>query len=431
VTKILRAQLFHTPKSPFDDDGALEAIGDGAVAFDERILASGSFDEVRGRYPAAEVLDARGAVLLPGLVDTHVHYPQIHVIGAMGLRLLEWLRERTLVEEVKLAEPGYARLVARTFLRALLKNGTTTALVFGSHHPSAQEILFEEAWGLGLRLTSGLVLSDRNLHPNLEASPEHCFEASRLLIERWHGRGRLRYAVTPRFSLSCTEAMLEVAGTLLAENPGVMFQTHINENVEEIRTVAELFPWARDYLETYERYGLAGPRSVFAHNVHITDGELSRLASSRAAVAHCPSSNAFIGSGLFSMRRHLEHGVRVALGSDVGGGTGFSLLKEGLEAYQMQMLLQERGCKLSPAHLLYLATRAGAEALGLANEVGDLTPGKSADFVLLRPAKDSTLAAVLGHSPSAEATLGAVFTLAREESVEEVYLAGRPMLASL
>jgi guanine deaminase len=427
---IVRAQLFHTPTNPFLYGGALVSIHDGALAFgDGRILEVGDFAKVSRAYPDAGVKDARGSLILPGMVDTHVHYPQIHVIGAMGLRLLDWLRERTLPEEVRLKDPGYARLVAKGFLRGLLQNGTTTALVFGAHFAAAQEILFEEAHGLGLRLSSGLVISDRNLHPALESTPEACYEESRALVERWHGRGRLRYAVTPRFSVSCSEAMLEVAGALLGENPEVMLQTHLNENVDEIALVGRLFPWAGDYLETYERYGLVGPGSVFAHNVHVSDGELIHLAQARAAVAHCPSSNAFIGSGLFNMRRHLEHGVRFGLGTDVGGGTGFSLLKEGLAAYACQMLLQAEGYPLTPAHLLYLATLAGAKALGLADEVGDFTPGKSADFVLIRPPKGSTLEAVLAHSPTAEAALGAVFTLAREESVREVYIAGSPVFS--
>ncbi len=424
---LLRARVFHTPRNPFSEAGALEAITDGAVAFEGgRIVALGSAGEMQRRFPGA-VLSGDGAdYLLPGFIDTHVHYPQTRVIGAMGLTLLDWLRQRTLPEEVRLADEGYARGVAQRFVRSLLQNGTTTALVFGAHFAGAQESLFAAAEGAGLRVTSGLVLSDRLLRPELHADPETCYRQSEALIGRWHGRGRLRYAVTPRFSLSCSEGVLEAAGALLRAHPGVWFQTHLNESLEEIRTVAELFPWAGDYLGTYERFGLVGPRSVFAHNVHVSDGELGRLAAARSSVAHCSSSNMFIGSGLFPLKRHLERGVKVGLGSDVGGGTGFSLLKEGLMSYQGQMLL-ENGYPLGPAHLLYLATRAGALALGL-DEVGDLTPGREADFVLLRPPPESTLAEVLAHSPSAEASLGALFTLAREESVAEVYIAGEPLL---
>jgi guanine deaminase len=266
-------------------------------------------------------------------------------------------------------------------------------------------------------------VSDRNLLPELHRSSEAAYDASASLARRWHGRGRLRYAVTPRFSLSCSDDMLAACGALLEGSDDLFLTSHINENVDEVAFVGDLFPWSRDYLDTYERFGLVGPRSVLAHDVHATDDELRRLGAARATIAHCPSSNSFLGSGIFPMKRHLEHGVRVALGTDVGAGTGFSMLKEGLVAYQAQML-HPSGQMLGPAHLLYLATRAGAEALGLEDTIGDLTPGKSADLVLLRPPELSMLAAVLAQSPSPEAGLGALFTLAREDSVAEVRVAG-------
>jgi guanine deaminase len=424
MTTIVRAQVLHTPRDPFAGDGALEAFSDGAVAFEGgRILATGDWERVRAEHPDAEVLDERDAILLPGLIDTHVHYPQIAIIGAMGLDLLDWLEQRTLPEEARLADTAYARDVARRFLRGLAANGTTTALVFGAHFPGAQECLFEEAEASGLRLSSGLVVSDRNLRDELHLTPEQAYGDSLALAERWHGRGRLRYAVTPRFSVSCSEAMLEACGALLRDRPDLLLTSHINESRREIEFVLEQFPWASDYLQTYERYGLVGERSVLAHDVHVSDGELGRLAAARASVAHCPSSNAFLGSGIFSMRRHHAHGVRFALGTDVGAGTGLSLFKEGLMAYHVQMIRTD-GHRIGPAHLLYLATRAGALALGLGDEVGDLSPGRAADFVLVRPPADGTLAAVLADSPSAEASLGALFTLAREECVAEVRVAG-------
>jgi guanine deaminase len=420
--RLVRAQLFHTPANPFRTPSALEAHADGGLALaGGRVLACGDFDDVRRRYPAAEVVDARGSVLLPGLVDTHVHYPQLPIIGAMGMRLLAWLEQRTLPHEEAFADAAFARAQARIFLRHLARNGTTSALVFGAHFAGAMDAFFAEAERSGLRITAGLVVSDVRLTAALHTTPERAFNEGLGLIERWHGRGRLRYAVTPRFSLSCSEALLEACGELFRQVPDLVFTSHLNETPDEIAAVRKSFPWAQDYLATYERYGLVARRSVFAHDVHPTDGELARLSHAQASVAHCPSSNSFIGSGLFPLRRHLEHSVRVALGSDVGGGTGLSLLKEGLEAYQHQML-REDGYLLTPAHLLYLATRAGAEALGL--DTGDFVPGKRADFVLLRPPPESTLEAVLAHSPSAEAALGALFTLAREESVEATYVSG-------
>ncbi|MBA3907917.1 MAG: guanine deaminase [Pseudonocardiales bacterium] len=429
MSTILRGQVFHTPRNPFLEEAALESFDDGAVAFDAdgRILATGPYAEVRRAHADADVEELPDAILLPGLIDTHVHFPQLGIIGAMGLQLLEWLRTRTLPEEARLADEAVARETAQLFLRRLIANGTTSALVFGSHFPRAQEIFFHEAQDSGLRITSGLVVSDRELLPALHRTPEQAYEASEMLMRRWHGRGRLRYAVTPRFSLSCSDGMLEACEAVLRAHEQLFFTSHLNENPDEVKAVAGLFPWARDYLDTYERFSLVGERSVFAHDVHVSDDELRRLGAAGASIAHCPSSNAFLGSGLFPMRRHLEHGVRVALGTDVGAGTSFSLFNEGLSAYLGQMLRPD-GQRLGPVELLYLATRAGAEALEL-QEVGDLTPGRSADVIVIRPPEGGTLQAVLRRSPSPEARLGAIFTLAGEASVDEVRIAGRVVAA--
>ena len=432
MTTLVRAQILHTPRSPFAHGrDALEAYSDGGLAYDDggRIVGLGSFADVRAAHPHADVVDASDAVLVPGLVDLHVHYPQVAVVGAMGMTLLDWLATRTLPEEARLADTTYATAVARDFVGGLARNGTTTALVFGSHFAGAQEAFFAVAERSGLRITSGLVVSDRNLMAVLHQTPEDAYAQSRELLERWHGRGRLRYAVTPRFSLSCTDAMLEVCGTLMGDGDGVFFTSHLNENPAEIQAVDELFPWSRDYLDTYERFGLVGRRSVFAHNVHVTASELTRLQRADASIAHCPSSNAFLASGIFAMKRHCAHGVRFGLGTDVGAGTGLSLFKEGLMAYHVQMV-REGGELIGPEHLLYLATKAGAEALGLEDEIGDLSPGRSADFVLLRPPAGGTLDTVLRNSPSVDATLGALFTLAREECVAEVRVAGDVVFAA-
>lgn len=422
--KLFRGRIVHTPYDPFAGEEGAEYFDDGALAVEGgRIAALGPYLELRRRYPEAEVHGEKGDLLLPGFVDTHVHFPQVYVVGGMGLPLLEWLERRTLPEEARFADPHYARTVAKSFFRRLLMNGTTAALVFGAHFFEAQRAFFEEGAASGLTIASGLVLSDRRLRPELHTSPEQAYAESAQLIREWHGKGRLRYAVTPRFAVSAGEGILEAAGALLQEFPGVLFQTHLNESEAEIRLVAELFPQALDYLDVYDRFGLVRRGSVFAHDVHVTDRQLRRLAEARGAVAHCPSSNAFLGSGLFPMARHVAHGVRFALGSDVGAGTGFSLFKEGLMAYQAQML-QGEGFPLTPVHLLYLATRAGAIALGMDGEIGDLQTGKRADFLVARPLAGSTLATVVSRAESLVDLLAALFTLAGEESVAEVYLAG-------
>jgi guanine deaminase len=339
------------------------------------------------------------------------------------------LEQCALPEEARMSDHSHACRIAREFVRALASHGTTTALVFGAHFAPATAALFEAAEAAGLRIASGQVLSDRLLRPELHRTPEQAYRESSLLIQSFHGRGRLLYAVTPRFALSTSEAMLEVCETLLNEHEGLLLQTHLNENLQEIAEVARLFPWASDYLAVYERFGLAGPNAVMAHDVHPSDSELDRLASSGTAVAHCASSNAALGSGLFPLKRHINARVRCALGTDVGGGTGFGLLREGLQAYLLQRVAPN-GMLLNAGHLLYLVTLAGAEALGLSAETGDFRSGKSADFVYLRPPADSPLAAVLEREQSPERMLSAIFTLADAESVREVRVAGSVVHAS-
>ncbi len=422
--EILRAPLFHTPRNPFYEDGALVAHSDGALLIrNGRIAGSGDYAAVRAANRDAETRDLRGGFLLPGFIDTHVHFPQLRVIGGLGRQLLDWLEHHALPEEARMADRTYACETAHGFVRALASHGTTTALVFGAHFAPATAALFEAAEACGLRIASGMVLSDRALREELYQRPECAYRDSTSLIRRFHGNGRARYAVTPRFALSASEAMLEVCQTLMRENPGVLFQTHINENPLEIVEVARSFAWAKDYLAVYERYDLSGPGSVMAHNVHPSESEIERLGASGTAVSHCPCSNAALGSGFFPLKRHIDARVKCALGTDVGGGTGFGMLKEGLQAYMLQRLAPE-GMLLSPAHLLYLATRAGAEALRLEQETGDFEAGKSADFVYVKAPEGSPLEAVIERAESMEQILAAIFTLGDSASVREVRVEG-------
>jgi guanine deaminase len=422
--ELLRAPLFHTPRNPFRDASALESFPDGGLLIREgRVAACGDYANVRATHPEVPTVDLRGGFLLPGFIDTHIHFPQLRVLGGLGRSLLDWLEHCALPEEARMADHSHACRVARGFVHALASHGTTTALVFGAHFAPATAALFEAAEDAGIRIAAGQVLSDRRLSSELHQTPERAYRESSLLIERFHRSGQLTYAVTPRFALSTSEAMLEVCQTLLREHLGLLFQTHLNENVQEVAEVARLFPWAADYLAVYERFGLNRSSAVMAHNIHSTESELERLVSSGATVAHCPSSNAALGSGLFPMRRHINAGVRCALGTDVGGGIGFGMLKEGLQAYLLQRVAPD-GMLLDAGHLLYLATLAGAEALGLGEETGDFRVGKSADLVYLRPPLDSPLAAVLEREQSPEQVLAAIFTLAGLESVREVRVAG-------
>jgi guanine deaminase len=429
--ELLRAPLFHTPRNPFLQDRALESHWDGGLLVrDGRVAACGDFDAIRAANPKATTVDLRGGFLLPGLIDTHIHFPQLRVLGALGRSLLDWLEDCALPEEARMADESYARQTAQGFVRALASHGTTTALVFGAHFAAATAALFEAGRASGLRIVSGMVMSDRQLRPELHQTPDSAYRDSSDLIRCFHGRGRLLYAVTPRFALSTSEAMLEVCQTLRKEHEGLRAQTHLNENPLEIAEVARLFPWASDYLAVYERFGLDGRGAVMAHNVHASASEVERLGASGTAIAHCPCSNAALGSGLFALKRHVKAGVRVALGTDVGGGTGFSLFKEALQAYLLQRIAPE-GMVLNAAQMLYLATRAGAEALGLEEEIGDFQPGKAADLVYIRPPADAPLAAVLERTEAPEQALAAIFTLARAESVREVRVEGSIVYRSI
>jgi len=423
-SELLRAPLFHTPRNPFHNADALESSADGGLLIrDGRIAACDDYRTLRAAHPEVATVDLRGGYLLPGFVDAHIHFPQLRVLGSMGRTLLDWLEHCALPEESRLADAAYACRIAHAFVHALVSHGTTTALIFGAHFAPATAALFEAADATGLRIAAGQVFSDRRLRPDLHQTPEQAWRDATMLIQRFHGHGRLRYAVTPRFALSASEAMLEVCQTLLAEHVGLLVQTHINEDVAEIAEVGRLFPWASDYLAIYERYGLARPRAVMAHNVHPSDSQLERLAASGTAIAYCPSSNASLGAGLFPLRRHVKAGVPCALGTDVGGGTGFGMLKEGLQACLLQRITPD-GMVLDAAHLLYLSTLAGAEALGVSEETGDFGIGKSADFVYLRPPEKSPLAAVLELEQDPKRVLSAIFTLAGAESVREVRVGG-------
>ena len=341
--ELFRATIFHTPQNPFSfDAGDLRSLvcyeDGGLLVRGGRIAACGEYAAIRDAHPGIATTDRRGGFLVPGFVDAHVHFPQARIIGAMGRSLLDWLEHVALPEEGRLSDSSYAATTAALFLRGLASHGTTTALAFGAHFADATAELFEAAARSGLRIVSGLVVSDRMLRDELHVTPEQAYRESTLLVDRYHKRGRLLYAVTPRFAYSTSDAMLEVCRQLMTDHSDVRLQTHINENTSEIRELARLFPWAPDYLAIYERYGLSNERCVMAHNVHATSHEIERLAAAGTAIAHCPASNAALGSGCFPLRRHIEAGVTCALGTDVGGGIGFGMLKEGLHAYLTQRL---------------------------------------------------------------------------------------------
>jgi guanine deaminase len=424
--RIYRAQVLDAPDDPCRG-GALRAEADAGLLVDaDGLIADrGPFAAVRGRNPSADVCELSGGLLLPGFVDAHVHFPQARIIGGLGMPLLDWLERCALPEEARMADLEYAREVAAEFVSGLADAGTTTALVFGAHFAPAVDALFSAASDRGLRITSGLVVSDRRLRPELHTTAQRAYDVGLALASRWHREGRCRYAVIPRFALSCSDEMLASCAALHAAIPGSWLTSHVNENPAEIAAVQELFGCS--YVETYHRHHLIGPRTVLAHDVHPTEPELECLAAGGAAVAHCPTSNASLGSGLFPLDRHLAHRVPVSLGTDVGGGTGYSMFKEGLQAYFMQQLRGPEGVPLTAGHLLHLATAAGAAALGLREQIGDLSIGKRFDALWLRPPPGSPLEVGLRHADGPDQALARAFAMGVSSDVAAVWVDGAPV----
>ncbi len=403
-----RAHVFH-------DDGVL-VVRDGCV------VETGDWSAVRDSLPEGTgVVDYRGRLILPGFVDTHIHYPQSDIIASYGEQLLEWLDLYTFPTERRFADPAHAREVASFFLDELLRNGTTSAMVFATVHPASVDAIFEAACARGMAIASGKVLMDRNCPEFLRDTAESGYEDSAALIERWHGRDRLCYAVTPRFAPTSTDRQLELAGRLLDEHPGVLMQTHVAENMDEVRWVAELFPWSRSYLDVYDHFGLLRRGSVCAHCIHLDRADRRRMATTGAAMSFCATSNLFLGSGLFDLDAARDDGVAVGIGTDVGGGTSFSMLRTLAESYKVAQLARQR---LSPLRAFYLATLGGARALGQEDRLGNLAPGVPADFIVLDPAATPLMARRMARADGLVEALFVLMMLGDDRAVEATYVAG-------
>jgi guanine deaminase len=420
-----RSALLHALDDP--RAGSPEAVvhhPDGLlVVEDSHVAAFGPYAEIAPTLPAGTpVTELPGRLITPGFVDAHIHYPQTDIMAAWGSQLLDWLNNHTYPAEQAFADRAHANEAADFFLTELLRNGTTSALVFGTVHKTSVDALFESALTRNMRLIAGKVLMDRHAPPALTDTVETGRADTEALIRAWRGRGRLGYAVTPRFAVTSTDAQLAMAGQVAAAHPEVLIHTHMAENRDEIARVGELFPGARDYLDVYARHGLVTPRSVFAHCVHCDDDALRRMHAAGASAAFCPSSNLLLGSGLFSLKRACACGVTVGLGTDVGGGGSFSLLHMMGEAYKVGQLAGET---LDPLHGFYLATLAGARALKIDSQVGNLAPGKEADFVVLDLAATRLLARRTAGARTIAETLFVLSILGDDRAVERTYLAGK------
>ena len=380
-----RSNFLDFVDDPFyvSESQSVRYLADGLLVVENgKVKELGSYEILKDKYSSVSVNNYPGMLIMPGFVDTHIHYPQTEIIAAYGEQLLEWLNKYTFPTEGKFKDADYAQKIAAIFLDELLKNGTTTALVFAAVYPQSVDAFFTEAYRRNLRMISGKVMMDRNAPDFLLDTAESSYRESKQLIEKWHNKGRLLYAVTPRFAVTSTQEQLDLAGKLLAEFKGVYLHTHLSENIDEVTLVEKLFPDCQDYLHIYEGAGLVCDRSIFAHGVQLSDSEFQRLSQAKSAIAFCPTSNLFLGSGLFRLHKakSVEHPVKVGLATDIGGGTSFSMLQTAKEAYKVAQLQRQ---KLSPFQALFLATLGGARALSLEDKIGNFDVGKEADFIVL------------------------------------------------
>lgn len=409
----------------------LQCWSAGALAVDNAgyIVAVGEAIDVLKQYPQALVRDFGDAVICPGFIDLHLHFPQTNMIGCFGEKLLGWLERYTFPLEQSFSEPLVAKKWSRIFMTELLANGTTTSVVFSSSHEEATDILFDEADRCGVRAVIGKVSMDRHAPDALLEGVEKDYFSHESLVSKWHGKDdRLYYALTPRFAPSCSDALMTSLGALKRKHHDLFVQTHFAESKEELIWVRELFPDDRDYLAVYERFGLIGPKTILAHAIHASQTEIQRMIDAGARIAHCPTSNLFLGSGLFPLEA-LVGNTAVGLGTDVGGGTSFSMWRTMDEAYKIQQL---RGHSASPASLFHMATLAGAQALGMQDRIGSLEVGKQADFQVLDWQRNrllrERLAGQLVECPSDR--LFAMMHLADDRLVKEVFVRGKSVFKS-
>ena len=429
LTRAIRGRVLHFLRDPQFHEDAYQYWDDGVlIVTNGRIAAAGDYTQLAARIPAdAEIVDHRGKLIVPGFIDTHVHYPQTDMIASPSPGLLHWLETYTFPEERRFADPDYARGVAGFFTEELLRNGTTSAVVWSTVHKASAEALFAESEARNLRMVTGKVMMDRNCPEFLRDTAETGARDSADLLSRWHNKGRLAYAITPRFAPTSTEAQLAACGELARAYPDAFIQTHVAENRDEVKWVAELFPDARSYLDVYDRYGLLRPGAMYGHAIYLDQGDRRRLADSGAAVAHCPTSNLFLGSGFYDFHQSDANRLNVTLATDVGGGTSFSMFRTMNAAHKVARM---GGYYLTALRMFYLATRAAAEALGWTGRVGSFGEGCEADFVVLDPKATPLIARRSNRSETLEEELFAFAMLGDDRVIDSVYIMGEPVRAA-
>lgn len=424
----LRGTLVSFSDDPFlvDPAQAFRHETDGLILCREGVIeAVGPYVSLKSSLPAdVQIADYSGCILSAGFIDTHVHYVQTGMIASWGKQLLTWVEDYIYPAEEAFIDAAHGRLVASVFCDALLRNGTTTACIYCAVYAQSVDALFEEAMRRNMRLIAGKCMMDRNVPEALHDTAQSGYDQSKALIERWHGKGRLLYAITPRWAGSSTPAQLEAAGALWREHPDLNVQTHIAENRTEVAFVTGLFPERKDFLDIYEHYGLVGRRTVLGHCVWFSDDEFARVHERDASISHCPTSNLFLGSGLFRMRvaKDPKRPIHVGLGTDIGAGTSLSLLATLNEAYKIAAL---NSAPITALEGLYLATLGGARSLGLEDRIGSLAAGREADIVVLDPKATPLLAFREQRSRSLEETLFVLMTLGDDRAVRATYIAGK------
>lgn len=419
---LLRGRVLSFKRAPqaIDDMDALVYLENGAILVaNGMILAVGDYGDLKGQ---GEEIDHRPHLLLPGFIDPHIHFPQTQVVGSYAAELLDWLNDHTFPEEMRFTDPAHAQRIAKAFVEQLLANGTTTAMAFCSSSPVSVDAYFAESKRRSLRMLGGVAMMDRNAPPGLCDTAQSGYDNSKALIERWHGQDRLSYAITPRFAITSSEAQLEATGSLAREHPDLHLQTHLSENKAEIELTAKLFPWAADYLDVYDHYQLLGPNSLMGHAIHLSARERARLAETGTVAVHCPTSNLFLGSGLFDLFGLEDAGVRTAVATDIGGGTSWSMLRTLDEAYKIQQLRHER---LNPLKSFYWATLGNAEALGMSAQIGTLEAGSEADIVVLNASATPAMRLRMERVETLAQELFVLQTMGDDRAVLTTYVAGQ------
>jgi guanine deaminase len=422
MTELILGQVLSFAGNPFlEGPSAARILSSGAVAIDGgRIVALGEAVDLSARYPMATVHDHRSCLISAGFIDAHVHYPQTAIIASWGKRLIDWLNSYTFPEEMRFADPGYAVEIANRYLDLVLARGTTTVSTYATIHPASVDAIFQAAQARGMRLFAGKTCMDRNAPDGLRDTVQSAYDESKRLLETWHGRDRLSYVITPRFSPTSTPEQLAALGQLWREYPDCLMQTHLSEQTDEIAWVRELFPQSRDYLDTYEAQGLLREGAVYGHAIHLTAREKARLIEAGASLVHCPTSNTFIGSGLFDMG--LATQLRVGLATDTGGGSNFSMLRTMAAAYEVAQL---RGQSLHPAELWWLATQGSARALRCEDRIGNIAPGMEADLVVIDLASTPAIEQATTRAKDLWQALFPTIMMGDDRAVREVWVGGK------